>query len=73
MFFAGILFKSHLMKKETGVIIAAGIGLLAVIGIMGIRRFLNLKDREYYDYYSDHHQNFEKRFRSDDYYGVEYL
>lgn len=61
------------MKKETGIIVAAGVGFLAVLGIIGLRKFLNRKRNDYNDYYSDFHRHFEKRYRNEDHHGVEYL
>lgn len=67
------MFQIFGMKKETGIIIAAGIGFLAVIGMIGLRKFLNRKSDDYDEYYSDFHRHFERRYRHDDHHGVEYL
>ena len=61
------------MKKETGIIIAAGVGFLAVLGLLAIRKYLSGNDEEYYDYYSDFHRHFDKRYRNEDHHGIEYL
>ena len=61
------------MKKETGIVIAASVGFLAVLGILKIKSFLNRKEKEYHDYYNDFHRHFEKKSEKDHYHGVEYL
>ena len=61
------------MKKEAGVLIAGALGLLAVLGMIGLRKFLNLRN---YDasYYEDFHRNYtNKNIKTEDHHGVEYL
>lgn len=61
------------MKKETGILLAGAVGFFAVMGIAGIRTFLKFRNKKYDDYYSDFHRHFEKRYRTDDSHGVEFL
>ena len=61
------------MKKEQGILLAAGVGLFAVLGMLALRRLLNSRHHEYNEYYSDFHRHFDKRYRNEDHHGVEYL
>lgn len=59
------------MKKEVGVLLAGGVGLLAVLSIIGIKKILHKKDKKYSDAYSDYHRHFDKN-HEDDYHGIEF-
>lgn len=61
------------MKKETGILLAGTLSLFAVLGIIGLRKYLDRKRKYYDDYYSDFHRHFERRYRSDEHHGVEFL
>lgn len=61
------------MNKQK-ILIAAGLSFAAVLGYLGIRRFLGRENYEYDDeYYSDFHRHFEKKYRNEDNEGIEYL
>jgi len=60
------------MKKEVGVLLAGGVGLLAVLSIIGIKMILHRKDKRYSDSYSDYHRHFDKSNADDDYHGIEF-
>lgn len=60
------------MKKEVGVLLAGGVGFLAVLSFIGIKKILTKKDRKYNDVYSDYHRHFDGRYHDDDYHGVEF-
>ncbi|NML58218.1 hypothetical protein [Chryseobacterium cheonjiense] len=60
------------MKKEVGVLLAGGVGLLAVLSIIGIKKILHRKDKKYSDSYSDYHRHFDKRYLEEDYHGIEF-
>ena len=59
------------MKKEVGVLLAGGLGLLAVLGFLGVKKILSRKNKRYNDYYSDHHRHFDRDYSDDDH-GIEY-
>lgn len=60
------------MKKEVGVLLAGGVGLLAVLSIIGIKKILHKKDKKYGDAYSDYHRHFDEKNHEEDYHGVEF-
>ncbi|MGE4514230.1 hypothetical protein [Chryseobacterium taeanense] len=60
------------MKKEVGVLLAGGVGLLAVLSIIGIKKILEKKDKKYSDSYSDYHRHFDKNSHEEDYHGIEF-
>ncbi|MDR6516162.1 hypothetical protein [Chryseobacterium camelliae] len=60
------------MKKEVGVLLAGGVGLLAVLSIIGIKKILYKKDKKYSDYYSDYHRHFSNSPSEDDDHGIEF-
>jgi len=60
------------MKKEVGVLLAGGVGLLAVLSIIGIKKILHRKDKKYSDAYSDYHRHFEGTHPDDEYHGIEF-
>jgi hypothetical protein len=60
------------MKKEVGVLLAGGVGLLAVLSIIGIKKILTKKDKTYNDTYSDYHRHFDKNIHEDEYHGIEF-
>jgi len=59
------------MKKEVGVILAGGVGFLAVLSFIGIKKILTKKDKKYNDIYSDYHRHFDGK-NEDDHHGVEF-
>lgn len=61
------------MKKETGILLAGTLSLITVLGIIGLRKYLDRKRKNYDDYYSDFHRHFERRYRTDDHHGIEFL
>ncbi|KQT24569.1 hypothetical protein ASG22_11270 [Chryseobacterium sp. Leaf405] len=61
------------MKKEVGVLLAGGFGLLAVLSIIGIKKILHKKDKKYSDTYSDYHRHFDGKNNDDDTHGVEFF
>jgi len=60
------------MKKEVGVLLAGGVGLLAVLSIIGIKKILPKKDKKYSDYYTDYHRHFDGKYQDEEYHGVEF-
>ena len=60
------------MKKEVGVLLAGGVGILAVLSIIGIRKILDKKDKKYSDTYSDYYRHFDDKNLDDEYHGVEF-
>ncbi|WP_370896673.1 hypothetical protein [Chryseobacterium gossypii] len=60
------------MKKEVGVLLAGGVGLLAVLSIIGIKKILQKKDKKYSDYYTDYHRHFDGKNQDEEYDGVEF-
>lgn len=61
------------MKKETGIVLAGSIGFLAVLGIIGLSKFLQRKKRKYAEDYDDYYRHFEKKYAIEDPHGVEFL
>ncbi|MDQ0783718.1 hypothetical protein [Chryseobacterium sp. W4I1] len=60
------------MKREVGVLLAGGVGLLAVLSLIGIKKILTKKDKKYSDTYSDYHRHFDEKNQEDEYHGVEF-
>jgi hypothetical protein len=60
------------MKREVGVLLAGGVGLLAVLSLIGIKKILTKKDKKYSDTYSDYHRHFDEKNHEDEYHGVEF-
>ncbi|MFC3160117.1 hypothetical protein SAMN05443633_11930 [Chryseobacterium arachidis] len=60
------------MKKEVGVLLAGGVGLLAVLSIIGIKKILHKRDKKYSDAYSDYHRHFDGKNSEDEHHGVEF-
>lgn len=60
------------MKREVGVLLAGGVGLLAVLSLIGIKKILTKKDKIYSDTYSDYHRHFDEKNQDDEYHGVEF-
>ncbi|WBV59190.1 hypothetical protein PFY12_08960 [Chryseobacterium camelliae] len=60
------------MKKEVGVLLAGGVGFLAVLSFIGIKKILTKKDKKYSDTYSDYHRHFDRKNHDEDYHGVEF-
>lgn len=61
------------MKKETGIILAGGVGVLIGLTLFGVRKFIAKKKKEYDDYYADFHRHFERKQKDDANDGVEFL
>lgn len=59
------------MRKELGIILAGTAGLAVTLGILGLRRFLNRKNRQYLTDYSDYHGHFRMQ-NTEDHHGIEY-
>lgn len=59
------------MKKEVGVLLAGGVGLLAVLSFLSVKKILGKKNKKYNEYYSDHHRHFDKKNVEDDH-GIEF-
>ncbi|MDN3695708.1 hypothetical protein QWZ06_27500 [Chryseobacterium tructae] len=60
------------MKKEVGVLLAGGVGLLAVLSLISIKKILTKKDKKYSDNYSDYHRHFDEKSHDDETHGVEF-
>ncbi|AZA81260.1 hypothetical protein C1637_01405 [Chryseobacterium lactis] len=60
------------MKKEVGVLLAGGVGLLAVLSLIGLKKILTKKDKKYSDTYSDYHRHFDENGHDDEHHGVEF-
>ncbi|MCA6067265.1 hypothetical protein JI747_008765 [Chryseobacterium sp. RG1] len=60
------------MKKEVGVLLAGGVGFLAVLSFIGIKKILTKKDKKYNDIYSDYHRHFDGKNHDEDHHGVEF-
>lgn len=63
------------MKTEAGILLASSVGLLAVVGLIGVKNFLKRKHKNYQEYYSDFHRHFAKKLERehDDHHGIEYF
>lgn len=61
------------MKRETGILLAGSLGVIVGLGIIGFKRFLIIKHREYADYYEDFHRHFDSRYKEEPHHGVEFL
>lgn len=59
------------MKKETGILLASAVSFIAVLGIIGLRKFLSKKN-DYHNYYTDFHRLFHTQ-NHDENHGIEYL
>ena len=59
------------MKKEVGVLLASGVGLLAVLSFLSVKKILSKKHKKYNEYYSDYHRHFDKRGDEEDH-GIEF-
>lgn len=60
------------MKKEVGVLLAGGVGFLAVLSLISIKKILTKKNKKYNDVYSDYHRHFDAKHQDEDYHGVEF-
>ena len=60
------------MKREAGILFAGGIGLLAALSFIGIKKILEKKQKKYNDYYGDYHRHHD-RVDAEDEHGVEYF
>jgi len=60
------------MKREVGILLAGGVGLLAVLGILGFKKILSNKQKKYNEYYSDYHRHFDNSNADDDH-GIEFF
>jgi len=61
------------MSKETGILLAGGMGLLLGLGLFGIRKLMQYREREYDDYYNDYHRHFVSIPRNDAPEGIEFM
>ncbi len=61
------------MKRETGILLAGGLGVIVGLGIFGFKRFVGSKHRKYSEYYDDFHRHFDRRYRDENHHGVEFL
>jgi hypothetical protein len=61
------------MKKETGILLAGGVGILIGLSIFRIRKFLLKKHKDYNDYYLDFHRHFDKKYRDEGNHGIEFF
>lgn len=59
------------MKKEVGVLLASGVGLLAVLSFLGVKKILSKKHKKYNEYYSDYHRHFDNA-NDEDNHGIEF-
>ncbi len=60
------------MKKEVNILLAGGIGFLAVLGALGLRKIIARKKQDNYnDYYSDFESITEDDTSEDDH-GIEF-
>ncbi|MDH6251500.1 hypothetical protein M2347_001227 [Chryseobacterium sp. H1D6B] len=66
------LINRTIMKKEVGILLAGGVGLLAVLSFLSIKKVLSKKKKKYSDYYYDHHRHFDEKNQEDEYHGVEF-
>jgi hypothetical protein len=73
MAFAKTKIQFIYMKKDTGILLAGGLGVLVGLGLYGFKWFTTKKHTEYDDYYSDFHRHFDRRYRDDFHHGVEYF
>ena len=59
--------------NKTTILVAGGFGIIIGLGILGVRRYLIKKSKEYDDYYADFHRHFERKNKDDSNDGVEFL
>lgn len=59
--------------NKTTILVAGGFGIIIGLGILGVRRYLIKKSKEYDDYYSDFHRHFDRKIREESNDGVEFL
>ncbi|WP_407403850.1 hypothetical protein [Chryseobacterium sp.] len=59
------------MKKEVRILLASGVGLLAVLSLLSVKKVLSKKHKKYNDYYSDYHRNLQGDHDDDDH-GIEF-
>ncbi len=70
------LFAPQIMnmnKKEKGILIAGGIGFLAIISLISLRKILDAKQKKQRNYYKNLQRRFGNDIDDDDYHGIEYL
>lgn len=61
------------MKQEIQVICATAIGLLAMIGLIGLRKSKRRDLKNYEREYHDFHRNFSKQENAQEQHGIEYF
>lgn len=61
------------MSAKTTIIVAGSLGLIISLGLIGVRRFLRKKAKEYDDYYADFHRLHIYRKSDDSNEGVEFI
>ncbi|AZI33522.1 hypothetical protein [Kaistella carnis] len=59
--------------NKTTILVAGGFGIIIGLGILGVRRYLIKKSKEYDDYYADFHRHFDRKIREESNDGVEFL
>ena len=61
-----------IMNKRT-ILVAGGFGLIIGLGLLGFRKFMMNKNRDYDDYYADFHRHFDQTKGEDPNDGVELM
>ncbi|WP_312818883.1 hypothetical protein [Kaistella carnis] len=59
--------------NKTTILVAGSFGIIIGLGILGVRRYLIKKSKEYDDYYADFHRHFDRKIREESNDGVEFL
>ena len=59
--------------NKTTILVAGSFGIIIGLGILGVRRYLVKKSKEYDDYYADFHRHFDRKIREESNDGVEFL
>lgn len=59
--------------NKTTILVAGSFGIIIGLGILGVRRYLIKKSKEYDDYYADFHCHFDRKIREESNDGVEFL
>lgn len=59
--------------NKTTILVASSFGIIIGLGILGVRRYLIKKSKEYDDYYADFHRHFDRKNGEDGNDGVEFL
>lgn len=59
--------------NKTTILVAGSFGIIIGLGILGVRRYLIKKSKEYDDYYADFHRHFDRKIKEESNDGVEFL